>query len=86
MHYLFPDLLSLGEPFQYIHPHKQRIVHQIQQNLPDWVELCIVFGSSIDLSCKEISDIDLAIIGKRETPIDTLGHETDILLYDSLEE
>jgi len=50
-------------PYKYIHPLKvEKIRALLSQDIPDIVEKIYLFGSSLDLTCKTESDIDLYFI------------------------
>jgi predicted nucleotidyltransferase len=61
--YLFKDKYNLGKPYVYIHPYKQGVVRDVVQRVFSGVEQLIIFGSSVSLSCKANSDVDICVIG-----------------------
>ena len=84
MYYLFGQ--DTKDLYTYIHPKKHDQIAHVISHLPDWVERCILFGSSLTPLCHDDSDLDLVIVGKRETNrIDTGGAVSDILFYDDMD-
>jgi len=61
--YKFIDKHNLGKPFYYIHPYKQLAVKHLVDNIEDWVEGVIIFGSSVTHAHHYDSDLDVCIIG-----------------------
>lgn len=92
--YKFIDKYGYGEPYIYIHPHKQQIVKQIVDAIPNWVDYLIVFGSAVNATCKQTSDVDLCVIGQRKDSdnvedfdnlhVDIITHNTVTSFKDSI--
>ena len=61
--YKFIDKYNLGKPFCYIHPYKQMAVKHLVDNVEDWVENVIIFGSSVTHAHYYDSDLDVCIVG-----------------------
>jgi predicted nucleotidyltransferase len=61
--YLFKDKYNLGKPYIYIHPYKQMIVRNVVEKVFSDITQLIVFGSSVSLTCKPYSDVDICVIG-----------------------
>lgn len=61
--YLFKDKHNLGKPYIYIHPYKQKIVHEVVARAFEEITQLIVFGSAVSPACKPYSDVDFCIIG-----------------------
>ncbi|MDR1540992.1 MAG: hypothetical protein LBU32_23935 [Clostridiales bacterium] len=60
-YYLFSEHETT--PFKYVHPLKLNKVKQLSEmEFPSYVKYLILFGSSLDLSCTQASDIDLYFI------------------------
>ena len=52
-------------PFRYIHPLKlEKVQKLLSQEIPDFVEKIYLFGSSLNLTCRPDSDIDIYFITK----------------------
>ena len=70
MYYNFnPDL---PEPLNVIHPLQVPGIKQLMSNaFPEDIELIILFGSSLDLTCGIFSDLDLFIITNSENEFDS---------------
>ncbi|MCL2378159.1 MAG: nucleotidyltransferase domain-containing protein [Defluviitaleaceae bacterium] len=86
--YKFLDKHNLGKPFYYIHPYKQLAVKHLVDNVEDWVEGVIIFGSSVTYAHHYDSDLDVCIIGtpKKEFSSRNLrlkGEPYDFILVDS---
>ena len=87
--YKFLDVHNLGKPFYYIHPYKQMAVKHLVDNVEDWVENIIIFGSSVTHAHHYNSDLDVCIVG---IPIEEFsshklrlkGQMYDFILIDSL--
>lgn len=89
--YKFINKYGYGEPFIYIHPYRQKAVKYAVDNVFDWVLYIVVFGSSINTTCKFNSDIDMCLIGKPSSMFDLnllrLQNESyDFILVESEEE
>jgi len=51
------------EPFSLIHPLKVKQIQELVNcALPAYIDLVILFGSSLDLTCSPFGDIDLYVI------------------------
>jgi len=61
--YKFIDKHNLGVPFCYVHPYKQLAVKHLVDNVEDWVEGVIIFGSAVTHAHYYESDLDVCIIG-----------------------
>ena len=61
--YKFLDKHNLGSPIYYVHPYKQLAVKHLVNNVEDWVESVIIFGSSVTYAHHYDSDLDVCIIG-----------------------
>lgn len=83
----FIDKYNYGEPYIYVHPYKQKEAKELVNALPPWVDMVILFGSSVQTCCKPSSDMDICIIGKPPTkhakyisvgelPLDILHYDT----------
>jgi predicted nucleotidyltransferase len=82
-----------GCPLNYIHPFKVKGLEKILLNLPDFVEMLIVFGSSVRDYQREDSDLDLAVIPcdnefsiKRIIKEMVLDFKVDIFDFESLDD
>ena len=85
--YKFYDKYNLGEPYVYIHPYRQEDVRRLVEQIPDWVQYLIVFGSSVRVYCKMTSDLDLCVIGPGKFSEDFLSmfeNGVDVIYYDSV--
>jgi hypothetical protein len=75
----FPNYVGISNMFTRIHPLKQKQLLHFLQNLPNNVEDVYVFGSALNLSCWNESDLDLLIIGqfseKEQCQIHMLAHK-----------
>ena len=55
------------EPFSLIHPLKVKQVQELVSDaMPAYVDLVILFGSSLDLTCSPFADVDLYVISDDE--------------------
>jgi len=61
--YKFLDKHNLGRPFYYVHPYKQLAVKHLVDNVEDWVDGVIIFGSAVTHAHFYESDLDVCIIG-----------------------
>jgi len=59
----FIDKHNLGVPFCYVHPYKQLAVKHLVDNVEDWVEGVIIFGSAVTDAHFYESDVDVCIVG-----------------------
>jgi len=56
-----------AEPFSLIHPLKVgQIQELVSDAVPAYVDLVILFGSSLDLTCSPFADVDLYVISDDE--------------------
>ena len=54
---------NLPMPYKVIHPLQVNAVRKLLSNeMPEGLEMLVLFGSSLDLTCNPASDLDLAII------------------------
>ena len=88
--YKFLDKYNLGAPFYYVHPYKQEAVKHLVDNVDDWVESVIIFGSSVTHTHHYDSDLDVCIIGKpvgefSSKNLRVKGQSYDFILVDSAE-
>ncbi|MCL1877497.1 MAG: nucleotidyltransferase domain-containing protein [Defluviitaleaceae bacterium] len=80
---LFWDILNTTTPSRTrIHPLKQAQIHKLLNDTPlkDFCERLVLFGSSVDASCRPDSDIDVAVWPKngfRKKIDDLLVQETE---------
>jgi predicted nucleotidyltransferase len=51
-----------SNPLNYIHPYKSRMLEKLLTQVPETVEMIIVYGSSVQDYQREDSDLDLAVI------------------------
>ena len=58
---------SPNDPLRYIHPYKTDALKKILENIPDWVEFIVIYGSSVSDYQTEESDLDLAVIPRDES-------------------
>ena len=89
--YKFIDKHNLGSPFHYVHPYKQLAVKHLVDNVEDWVEGVIIFGSSVTHAHHYDSDLDVCIIGTPAGEFSSInlrvkGVAYDFILVDSVEE
>ena len=86
--WIFKDIHGYGYPYYHIHPYKQKVVREIVEYLPDWVEGVIVFGSAIHPSHMWWNDLDICVIGHRQRgkSVGYHGVDCDILYLKSLED
>jgi predicted nucleotidyltransferase len=80
-------------PLNYIHPYKSRWLEELLNQIPETVDMVIVYGSSCQDYQREDSDLDLAVI-----PYDSdfkldktakkmaLPFEVDIMMFRSLDD
>ena len=61
--YKFIDKFKLGTPYRYIHPYQQQNVKTLCEKTFDGIEYVIIFGSSVNLTCHQHSDLDVCVIG-----------------------
>ena len=61
--YRFIDKHNLGEPYIYIHPYRQRDVKELVDKAFEGISYIILFGSSVNDTCKYDSDLDVCVIG-----------------------
>ena len=88
--YKFKDIHNYGEPYIYIHPYMQKAVKYLTDNIYDWVDYVIIFGSSTNPSCHVNSDIDVCLIGKPQEEFNSQAlrdkeHAYDFVLLDTKE-
>jgi predicted nucleotidyltransferase len=58
---------KLEEPFSLVHPLKTKELMQlVGTDMPCYIDLIILFGSSLDLTCTPYSDVDLYIISDKK--------------------
>ena len=70
---------SLPEPFNVIHPYQLKSVRQLlANNFPDEIELIILFGGSLDLTCGKDSDLDLYVISENENKMNVYNIVSDL--------
>jgi len=51
------------EPFSLIHPLKAKhIMELVEGTMPEYIDCIILFGSSLDLTCSPMGDVDLYVI------------------------
>jgi len=65
--YRFIDKHNLGEPYDHIHPYQQIRVRELVNRVFDGITHVIIFGSSVNLTCKPNSDLDVCVIGDFDT-------------------
>jgi predicted nucleotidyltransferase len=80
-------------PLDYIHPYRKQDLHKILANIPESVEMLIVYGSSLGDYLRDDSDLDLAVISAdracyNRQVLEALDLEAkaDIHVFSSLEE
>ena len=78
-------------PLDYVHPLMRSDLEKIIKNVPDTVEMIIVYGSSLGDYLRNDSDLDLAVISKDKTVRSAfakldLEMEADIQVFPSTEE
>jgi predicted nucleotidyltransferase len=60
-YFLFSDMEPI--PFKYVHPLQLKKVKQLSKiKFPTYVKYLMLFGSSLDLTCTQGSDLDLYFI------------------------
>ena len=64
MVYTFMNKYGYGGRLIHVHPFKQKAVKHMIDNIFDWVDYAILFGSSVHPACHPASDIDVCLIGK----------------------
>ena len=73
-----------------MHPKKQMAVKKTIENVPEWIEYIILFGSATNPTCKDSSDIDMVLIGnniEEEKYTFKLKEESyEILQYSSIKD
>ena len=53
------------EPFSLIHPLKAKhIMELVDDAIPTYIDCIILFGSSLNLTCTPLGDVDLYVISK----------------------
>ncbi|MCL2188636.1 MAG: nucleotidyltransferase domain-containing protein [Defluviitaleaceae bacterium] len=58
---------NFPEPFSLIHPLKVNLVIElVEETPPEYVQFVILFGSSLDLTCTPLGDIDLYVISEED--------------------
>ena len=97
MGFIFKDIHGFGEPYVFIHPHKQKAAKHLVDNRPEWVDYIVIFGSATGAHHFYKKDLDVCIIGKDpqsldernyhyQRPMRLAGVAYDFLDYDSLED
>ena len=86
--YKFIDKYNYGAPYYYVHPYKQHAVKHLVDNVDDWVDVVIIFGSSVTHAHHYESDLDVCIIGIPDEEFSSQklrlrGEPYDFILVDS---
>ena len=80
-------------PLDYVHPWRRRDLEKIIKNVPDTVDMIIVYGSSLGDYLRDDSDLDIAVISKDRTCYNRsllakmeLDTEVDVQIFPSFNE
>ena len=80
-------------PLDYIHPWRRDDLETLIKNMPEAVEMLIVYGSSLGDFLRNDSDLDLAVVSKDRSCFNSsflsrlgLSAEIDVQIFPSLEE
>jgi predicted nucleotidyltransferase len=90
MRYIYIDKYGYGRPYINIHPLLQKQVKHLVDNIPEGTQYVYVFGSALLPSCRQESDLDVALVGEISlsdsfAPMRLPDCEYDILTFPSME-